>query len=298
MVVRAVGVITGGHWLLAAYVVSNLALLAALMFLYRLTELEHSAQRARRTVVLACIFPTSFFLFAPYTESLFLALSVACFYFARRGRWGVAGLLGFAAALTRSPGLLLAPALAMEAFLQWRTAPRGGRVWPLVRGLAAAGVAPLGTTAYLLYWHRYGGDWRRPLDVQKEGWGKQGSWPWETLWHGFRVSWQFVGTYPGAYFTVDALVVLLVIVVAIWSVFRVRATYAVYVWLSLLFPMTLMWPGRPFLSLPRLLVVVFPVFWGLAAFERRWQAREAVVAICAGGLAVLGTLFVTAYPIF
>jgi hypothetical protein len=298
MAVRAVGVVTGGHWLLAAYLVSNLSLLAALFFLYRLTEREHSVARARRAVVLACIFPTSFFLFAPYTESLFLALSVACFYYARRGRWSLVAVLGIAAALTRSPGLLLAPALAVEAVLQWRAGPRGARRWPLARGLAAAAAVPLGTAAYLFFWQRYAGDWRRPLDVQKEGWGKQEAWPWETLWHGLRASWQFVGAYPGAYYPVDALVVVLLIAVAVWATLRLRASYAVYVWLSVLFPMTLMWPGRPFLSMPRLYVVVFPLFWGLAAFERRWGARDAVVALSAGGLAVLGTLFVTAYPIF
>lgn len=298
MLVRAVGFVTGGHWLLAAYLVSNLALLVALVFLYRLTELEHSPERARRTVVLACVFPTAFFLFAPYTEALFLALSVAAFYYARRSRWGLVAVLAFAAALTRSPGLLLAPALAVEALLQWRAGERGARRWPLVRGLAAAAVVPLGTVLYLGYWHQYGGDWRRPFDVQKEGWGKEQAWPWQTLWDGLKVSVQFVGTYPGAYFAVDALFVLLLLAVAVWATRQLRASYAVYVWLSLLFPMTLMWPGRPFLSVPRLFVVVFPLFWGLAAFERRWGVRDAVVAVSAGGLAVLGTFFVTAYPIF
>jgi hypothetical protein len=40
------------------------------------------------------------------------------------------------------------------------------------------------------------------------------------------------------------------------------------------------------------------MFWALAAFERRWGMRDAVVAVSAGGLAILGTMFVTAYPIF
>lgn len=298
MLVRGVGYATGRHWLLGAYLVSNLAMLVALVLLYRLTALEFSDARARRVVVLACLFPTSFFLFAPYTESLFLALSLGAFYCARRRRWGLVAVLGILSALTRSPGLLLAPALAVEALLQWRSGPRGARSLPLLRGLAAAAVVPLGTLLYLGYWERYGGDWRRPLDVQKSGWGKQSSWPWDTFWHGLKLGDQFVGSYPGAYFTVDAIVVLVLLTVAVWATVRLRPSYAVYVWASLLFPMTLMWPGRPFLSLPRLFVVVFPLFWGIAAFEHRWRARDAVVAVCAGGLALLGTFFVTAYPIF
>ncbi|GAC1441804.1 MAG: membrane protein [Mycobacteriales bacterium] len=298
MLVRAVGYLTGRHWLLGAYLVSNLAMLAALLLLYRLTALEFGEARGRRVVVLACLFPTSFFLFAPYTESLFLALSVAAFYAARRSRWGLVAAMGALAALTRSPGVLLAPAVAVEAVLQYRSGARGARGLSLARGLAASAVVPLGTLLYLGYWGRYAGDWRRPLDVQKSGWGKHDSWPWLTLWHGLRLGDQFLGSYPGAYFTVDALAVLLLLAVAVWSTMRLRLSYAVYVWASLLFPMTLMWPGRPFLSLPRLFVVVFPLFWGIAAFERRWRVRDAVVAIGAGGLAVLGTFFVTAYPIF
>lgn len=298
VLVRAVGYATGRHWLLGAYVVSNAALVVALVLLYRLTALEFSERRARRVVVLACIFPTSFFFFAPYTESLFLALTIGAFYCARRSRWGLVAVLGILAALTRSPGLLLAPALAVEAVLQWRGGTRGARTWPLLRGVVAAAVVPLGTLLYLGYWERYGGDWRRPFDVQKSGWGKENSWPWDTFWHGLKLGDQFVGSYPGAYFTVDALAVLLLLAVAVWSTVRLRASYAVYVWASLLFPMLLMWPGRPFLSMPRLLVVVFPLFWCLAAFEHRWRARDAVVAISAGGLALLGTFFVTAYPIF
>jgi hypothetical protein len=299
MATRVLGVLTGGHWLLGAYLVANLSLLAGMVLLYRLTELEHSSARARRAVVLICIFPTSFFLFAPYTESLFLALSVGAFYFSRRGRWLLVAVLGILAALTRSPGLLLAPVLSVEALLQFRAGvPGRQRITGLLRGLAAAAVVPLGTVGYFVYWGRYGGDWRRPTNLQKESWGKQNAWPWDTFKSGVSIGHQYIGTFPGAYFTVDLLAVLLLLAVGVWATFRLRATYAVYVWISLLFPMFLMWPGRPFISLPRYHVVVFPIVWALAAFEARWRARDLVVAVSAGSMAVLGTMFVTAYPIF
>lgn len=299
LLVRLLGVLTGGHWLLGAYLVSNVALVAGLVLLFRLTELERGPARARRTVVLACLFPTSFFFFAPYTEALFLALSVATFLAARRSRWALVALLGVAAAATRSSGVLLAPALAVEAFLQFRAAAPGrARLLLLARGWAAAAAVPLGTVAYLGYWGRWGGNWRRPFELQKSGWGKEAAWPWETAWGGFNAGRQYIGSYPGAYFTVDLLVVAVLAAAAVWVTVRMRPTYAVYTWLSLLFPMFLMWPGRPFISMPRYAVVVFPLFWALAAFEHRWRARDAVVAVCAGGMAVLALCFVTAYPIF
>ena len=40
------------------------------------------------------LFPTAFFLYAPYTESLFLLASIAAFWFARRDRWVWAAVAG------------------------------------------------------------------------------------------------------------------------------------------------------------------------------------------------------------
>ena len=67
------------------------------------------------SVLFLAIFPTAFFFLAPYTESTFLLLSVSAFWFARRDRWAWAALAAALAATTRNVGLLLAPALAVEA---------------------------------------------------------------------------------------------------------------------------------------------------------------------------------------
>jgi hypothetical protein len=286
MLTRAVGVVTGGHWLLAAYVVSNVSVLVALVLLYRLTSLELSEQHARRVVVYACVFPTGFFLFAPYTESLFLALTVGCLYAARRRRWLVAGGLGVLAAATRSPGVLLVGALAVEAVLQAR---EDGGAWTAVA---------LGLLGYLAYWGHFGGDWHRPFDLQRSGWGKEYAWPWETLWRAAKIAVQFRGGYPGGYFMVDVVVVALVLAAGVWVAVRTRPTYAVYLWASIVFPLVLMWPGRPLLSVPRLYVVLFPVLWALSRFAERWRANDAVVAVSAGSMALLGAAFVSRYPLF
>jgi hypothetical protein len=298
LLVRAVGFLTGGHWLLAAYLVSNLALVAALVLLFRLTALELSVAHARRVVLYACVFPTGFFLFAPYSESLFLALSVGALYAARRRQWPAAAGLGALAAATRSPGILLGLALGVEALLQARERSAGRRLRPLLAHLLAAAAVGLGLLAYLGYWGRYGGDWQRPLSLQRSGWSKQEAWPWETLWRGAKLAVQFVGSYPGSYFLVDALVVALLLAAGVWVALRVRATYAVYLWASVLFPLFLMWPGRPLLSLPRIYLVVFPVFWALSRLAERWRAHDAVLVVSGAAMALLGAGFVGRYPIF
>lgn len=299
LAVRAVATVLGGAVLLGAYVVTTLALVVGLAVLHRLTAHELDEPRARRTVLYVALFPTALFLFAPYTEALFLALSVGCLYAARRRTWLLAALLGALAAGTRSSGLLLALPLVVEAGLQARESPGPwrARVQCAAPGVLAAAAAPLGTAAYLAWWA--GVDtWRRPLDVQSATWDREPAWPWETLLAGARAGTRFLGQYPGGYHTLDLLVVAFALVAAVWVTLRCRATWAVWCWASLLLPLTQPFDGRPFLSLPRFVVVVFPLFWALTSAADRWRAHDAVVAVSACGLGLLSVLYVNWYFVF
>ncbi len=302
LLVRTVSLLFGGaHELLAAYLVSNAALVVALAVLHRLTALELSEPAARRAVVLTCLLPTGFFFFAPYTESLFLAVTVGALYAARRGEWAVVAGLAALAGLTRSPGVLLAVPLAVEALLQERgvQGPLGTRLLRLGGRLAAAASAGVGLLAYLSYWPLSGqGEFTRPLDLQRSGFAKEPSTPWETAADGVRVALEFVGTSPGGYFALDLLALLGLAAAGVWVTVRMRATWSVYLWLSLLFPLFLQYPGRPLLSLPRIYVVVFPLVWALVRLGERFRAHDAVLAVTAGSCALLAALFVSSFPLF
>ena len=295
--IRIVGTLTGGRWLLAAYVVSNVALVVALVLLYRLTAREFSDSMARKAVLYLCAFPTGFFLFAPYSESLFLALAIGTLYAARTQRWTLAAALGLLAALSRSPGVLLAVPLAVEAVLQARRLSTG-RVRLLARGAAACTATVAGLVGYLGFWQVIADDWRRPIDLQKTGWGKEQAWPWETLWAGAKVAVQFPGSNPGGYFLVDFAVVVLVLLAGVWVLLRTRLTWGVYVWASAVFPLTLMWPGRPLLSLPRIYLVIFPTVWALARLAERFRAHDLVLVTSTVSMAVLAAMFISANPLF
>ena len=296
---RLVAQVLGDAWLLGAYVVANVALVVGLTVLHRLTVLELGETAARRTVLYLAVFPTALFLFAPYTESLFLALTVGCLYAARRHAWLLAGVLGALASATRSTGLLLVLPLAVEALLQLRDAP--GPLRPrLVRAvgaLAASALTVLGTGAYLLFWAARD-SWRRPLDVQGATWSRERTWPWETLLDGAREGTRWFGAYPGGYHSVDLVVVACALAAAVWVTLRMRATWSVWCWVSLLLPLTLPFDGRPFLSVPRFVVVVFPLCWALAALAERYRAHDAVVAASACGLGLLSVLYVNWYFVF
>ena len=57
--------------------------LAALVVLYGLTAREYDVPTARRATVLLALFPASFFFLVPYSESLFLLLTVLTFWWFR-----------------------------------------------------------------------------------------------------------------------------------------------------------------------------------------------------------------------
>src|SRR5207245_11229821 len=131
-----------GNVALAGIIVSSVAYVLAVTGLYRLVRQDFGRPVARRTVLYISVFPAAFFLFAPFTESLFLALTVWAIYFGRQRTWDGVALCGAMAALTRIQGVLLVFPIAWLAILAWRDLLRRRRT---ARGRADAGIDPLAT---------------------------------------------------------------------------------------------------------------------------------------------------------
>ena len=147
LLVRGLGWFLLGHYLLAGVLVSLVASAVAFVLLWKLArELLGRGRRNRSSSLYLRVFPTTLFLFAVYSESLYLLSSVAAFLLAVRGRWGRAGVATGLAALTRVSGVMLLPALAVIA---WRVAEPRARaarlavavpimaLWPLYLGLVS-----------------------------------------------------------------------------------------------------------------------------------------------------------------
>jgi hypothetical protein len=307
MLVRLVGYLCFGHLLVAGYLVSNVALLAALVVLYRLTEMEYDQATARRAVLYLALFPTAVFLFGLYSESLFLLAAVGAFYLARRGRWWWAGLVGIAATLTRSMGVVVALALAVEAIHQTvegrrsraaDASPRRGLVSAAAVRLGASLLPLVGIAGYLVYWQLRFHDWYRPISLQHTWWQRQLTAPWLTLWHGLQLAWQSGQLGGQGWAAFDFVLVLTGLVVAVWVAVRARPSYAVYTWGSILLFLSDPWPARPLSSDPRFLVVLFPIVWALARLGRRQGWHEGVVAVSAASLAIVAWLFLTTMEVF
>ncbi len=151
-----VGRLLFGAMALGGLVVAGLAYVAAMTGLRRLVALDFDDEVGLATVIAISIFPTAFFFFAPFTESLFLAAAVWAVLGARRRLWAVAAIAGLLAALTRIQGVFLVLPLGWEAIVYWREQglgragprlPAGAFLWPAIAALAPA----IGFVAFLGY---------------------------------------------------------------------------------------------------------------------------------------------------
>jgi hypothetical protein len=295
LAIRFVSTLMGGHPLAAGLLISHLATFGSFLLLYFLTAAEWGERVARRSVLYLAVFPTSFFLLAPYSESLFLFLVLFAFWAARRGRWELAGLAGIGASATRNVGVLLVLPLAIEAvsrFLKRKNTKE------LARGLLWAGLAAGGAIAYLIWCQAFFGDWRAPLQ-QQQNWQREAAFPLVTLYQGTREAFRFIGVYPGGYHLLDWLIVVPALAAAGWVVIRARPAYSVYTVSCLLAPLFYAFEPRPFMSMPRFLLPLFPLLWAVAVWaERRKGVHEAFLATSSALLGILLILFVNWYYVF
>lgn len=162
--------------LLSAFIVSGVASLAAGLVLRSLVRIDHSEKTAQLAVIFLFIFPTSYFLHIPYTESLFLALIIGSFLAARKRSWVVAGMLGCLACLTRINGLILFPALLFEVLIEYRESRQFNSKWLFLL------MIPLGFGGYLALNYIVAGDPLIFLTYQREHWFRYFRWPWEGVW--------------------------------------------------------------------------------------------------------------------
>jgi hypothetical protein len=295
--------LVGNHgYFFFGMIISNLALLGALFALYQLASEALGDQVARRTLLYLCIFPTAFFFFTAYNESLFLLLVASLFLAIRRRRWWLAGLLGMLAALTRFPGILLVVPYLWEAWVMREPQEEGGfwpdwkaflrRAWPVV-------LIPLGTALYSLYcWHTF----HSPISFAsvQYRWAHRTVWPWEGIWQALvELFWkQPPGSLFEAHIILDLSATLGFIALAILGRRRLRFSFTL--WIGVLLLLYLIEPSieQPdsLISNQRFVLEMFPGFITLAALGcEHPRVHQAVVLIFPLLLATLSILFIMGF---
>jgi hypothetical protein len=289
--IKAAGTLLGGQFVLGSLIVVAVAYVAAIAGLYRLVLRDFDEGAAQRTVLYLSVFPTAFFMFAPFTEALFLATSVWALYCARIRRWEWAGAAALLAGLTRFQGAALAPALAWEAFCLVRSrgvpAPRDWKAWSAYLLPALAVLAPLvGPLLFYIYTDREVG--LSTLQAQQQHWGST----WHAPWTVVRAAWDWSFNQPDSpWRDLQAINAFnLFILLLFWALFAAGLRYLPLSYSLLVAPQLLLISTRilptPLTSTARHVLVLFPAFVVLALIgrQRRINSSWLIFSLLALGL--------------
>jgi hypothetical protein len=266
MAIAPLGAILGNAVALAGLIVSGIAYVTAMVGLERLVTRDFDRETAVRTVVMISIFPTAFFFFTPFTESLFLALAVWCILAARERYWWLALVMGLLASLTRIQGLFLALPIAWEALKWWQSDRSPGYAGgSTVTGFAARFVAPVAATAapvagflgFVAYTSFVVG--KSNLDAQDAWGGKNFHPPWDVV----VAAWSWAVDHKDALQALNLILLIVFVGLIVVGLRKLPVAYSLFAIPQLVLLATRIQP-TPLTSTARYLLVLFPAFVLLA----------------------------------
>lgn len=242
---------------LTGLIISNLSIFIALIGIYKLVKIDFKDNIAKLTIIFFLIFPTSFYFGTYYTESLFLALIIWSFYFARQKNFLFASILAAFASATRLIGIAMLPVLLIEYFLQNKKISKSNFL-PLISIFLSVS----GLVLYMYYLFQKTGD---PLIFfhQVSIYGDQRS---QTLIFLPQVFYRYIFEifpnisflfFPVVFTTLlEFFISLTFIILILFGISRLRLSYSIYSIIAFFIP-TL---SGSFSSMPRYVLAIFPVY--------------------------------------
>jgi hypothetical protein len=301
-------------YVITGVVISLIASVTAMGYLYALVFREFGKQAAVLTVLYLSLFPMSFYFSAVYPEALFLLFVVASIYYARRQSWLLASLFGGLAALTRPQGVIMIVPIGWEYLrvaAQWndplpklRIASLGASLnslstWFLARaqGLWKAVLSiknwlkallllliPAGLFVFMVYSKIKTDDWLANFHNEQWGWHRAYTFFVRLLIFSLRhpimnqpFEWNF--------WLLNLILAFIFLGFIVLAFLRLPSIYAFYTLVMVILPLS-----SGFLnSFDRYCIVVFPAFILLALYtqERRPRLRQFLI----GGFASLQAIF-------
>jgi Gpi18-like mannosyltransferase len=273
LLIRLTSTLVSVNSVAAGLIVSSIAALGAFTWFYHMTREQYGEKTAQNALLWLAVIPTAFFLFAAYTESLFMFFAIGSWWFGQKQQWEFAGLMGGLAALTRPQGLLLAFPLAFIFLMQFRhrqvSSWRAANLLPVVGGglLFVAYVFQLNGS--LTAWFEIEAQWR------------QYALPWQTIWQSLLEIWTSGDVAVGLVNALDLGLTLLFLGLVLWAVRQKKYAESIYLAIIIFPPLFTIARFNPFLplaSISRFLVVAFPGFVLLAGIE----VRESILKVLVG----------------
>jgi hypothetical protein len=229
-------------------------------WLFKVIRREQNALIAWIATALFLVFPWSFAMFLPYTENLFLLLTLLVFWFIGEKKWYFAAIAGFLAALTRTPGVLMCIPIGLALFQRYRFQLKHLKFYIF------AAVPILGTLFYLSINYLVSGNPFQFLIEQREVWHNFGVTPFLSL--AVVANWAVQFSFAWIVGRGGSLVFLLMIsfLTLIWAAKQrpksLHMSYLVYAMFYLLLSFSISNP----ISGTRYIFALFPLFMYQAKF--------------------------------
>lgn len=248
LIMRFLGLVTGNYYL-AGLIISNICLIISCVYLYRLVRLDYDEDTSIKSIKYLLLFPVSFILSGVFTESLYLTLTLMCFYYARTGKWHLAGIIGFFLSLTRSVGVLIVLPLLYEGLMPLLRENESLKSFRnsmhKILPLFYLSLVPLGTISFMILNYHLTGDFMAFTHAQVM-WQRHFGNPLDILINGY---------HGNIYTAFEAIFASIAIFIFILFYRKIRFSYWLFCMYSIFVPLS-----TGIQSMPRFILVIFPIY--------------------------------------
>lgn len=283
VLMRFVSIFLNGNTLLSGLIISILFCAMSFVAFQQMAQFELKDEKlARQSIIYFVLFPTSFFLFAPYTESLFMLGSILCLLSLQKKNWLVAGLSGMLAAASRLTGAVLLVPVFWFAWEDWKQ-NHNWKVWlsPLLV-LIAASSFPVYT------WLGLGKSILAPFEAQSQRFHGGFTFP------GLNILKAMQQVFIGNYMSVNLSDIIFTLVfiwlgILVWK--QLPRIYGIYYLSFMILYLTRIAETYPLLSMTRYVLALFPAFLILPRYGQNPIIHRIIIYIFIFGLLFFSAQF-------
>jgi len=272
-------------------ILNGIFFLGAVFFFAELLKFDYKSGQIKWIILFLLSFPTSYFFGSLYTESLFLLLTIASFYYARKGNFIMTGILGGLSSATKLTGIFVLPALWWEWSQNKELRIKNKELRKLKDSKSklinkilfiihnsrfllqspVTYIVPLGLVLYMLYLQIYYGDflyfWHaQPVFGAERSGGNIILLP-QVFWRYFKIL--TTVNFGSVAFWIPLLelcsTVFGIVLLIVAHIKKIRISYLIFSWFILLVPTLTVTLS----SMPRYILTVFPIYIVLGIIKSR-----------------------------
>jgi Gpi18-like mannosyltransferase len=253
VLIRIGGVILFNSYILAGFLISWACIILTLFYFYKLLIINgYTNKVAERSLLLFLFSPFAIFFSTIYTESLFIFLAVAFFYYLIKEKWLVAAIFGGLAMITRNVGIFLSVVYLVKYFQVYR--------FKFNKKLLNLLIMFSGLAVFCWYGYYKFDDWLAFMSAQKY-WSQWRIfvWPWQhhdliNLFSGYVGSFTLYNVFGAAGIEFGSFILSLV--AGIYFLMKKKILFGIYCLLNTLLFLTF----STYYSVNRFIIVIFPIY--------------------------------------